>query len=297
MKQGSEEWLQWRREHITASNVAAIMGEDPWRTPLDVYLEMVEDTGKEKTAAMERGTRLEPFARRAYEEYTGIAIDDLVLEHPSYPWLGASLDGISFNRDYVVEIKCPGEKSYLKMKANGIPRHYWIQVQTQLLCVPEAKEAHFFVCQFKETVHEDGYGFFEVEDYFMETIKRDTDFQYKELMPICEKFYTDNVCRKVAPPAKYFPIETQRYIDTESRLQKLMDIKKKIEIEEEELKQVLIEEAQGRSVQGLLTRVCTQTRKGSICEEKLRERGLNVDALRKPNKVYQSVNFIKRKEE
>ena len=36
--QGSDEWLDARRNGIGGSDVAAVLGANPWRTPLEVWL-------------------------------------------------------------------------------------------------------------------------------------------------------------------------------------------------------------------------------------------------------------------
>lgn len=286
--QGSQEWLNWRKSHLTASNIPAVMGEDPWRTPLDVFLEITGMVIKTPNEAMQRGTELEPFARRAYEEYTGIAVEPDVIEHPKHKFLGASLDGISFNHKYIAEFKCPGENSFFKMKANGIPRHYWIQVQSQLFCVPEAKEAHFFAVLFSDEGH--------VQDIFMQKINRDVDFISQKQLPICEKFWNENIIPKVAPASKYTPIRDIEYLMKEERLQKIIEIKRRIEKEEEELKEDLLLLSEGRQVEGNLTRISDIYCKGSIDEALLKASGIDPDKFRRASKQYRRVSFFLKKD-
>ena len=275
--QGSQDWHEWRRSKITASRVAAIMNQDPWKSPLDIYNEMVEGKSQNDNAAMRRGRDLESMARRAYEEYTGIAVEPAVINHPTCSWLGASLDGVSFAHDYIVEIKCPGDSSYDKMKKDGIPRHYWIQIQTQLFCVPEAKEAHFFV--------------FQGADFFIETIKPDNEF-HLDIKQATEKFFLDHIIQKVPPSSKYIKINDSHYLELEKSLFDIMEISRKLNAEEANIKRQMIEIANERTVEGLLTRVNNATRKGSIDESKLSEMGVNVDQCRKPSKIYQTVSFF-----
>jgi predicted phage-related endonuclease len=94
---------------------------------------------------MQHGTDMEPVARAAYERQTGQIMQPLVLQDGAY---SASLDGMTFEGDLVVEIKCPykGRDSALwKDAAAGlVPQHYLLQVQHQLL-VSSAALAHFWV--------------------------------------------------------------------------------------------------------------------------------------------------------
>lgn len=56
------EWLAWRREFVTASDVAAMFGLHPYKTALELWAEKSGlDLGQKKeTAAMRRGRILEP---------------------------------------------------------------------------------------------------------------------------------------------------------------------------------------------------------------------------------------------
>lgn len=91
-----EQWLARRRELITASDVAAIIGVDRFRTPSDVYADKLGLGAFEETEAMRWGRRLEPSIAEAYADATQ---RDVVAEpeyhiaiHPDIPWLGATLD-------------------------------------------------------------------------------------------------------------------------------------------------------------------------------------------------------------
>lgn len=68
------EWLEWRRQFLTASDIGAVAGLDEYRTALQVY---AEKTGMilagAENAAMRRGRLLE-----------GAALDYLAEEHPDW---------------------------------------------------------------------------------------------------------------------------------------------------------------------------------------------------------------------
>lgn len=288
--QGSPAWHEWRRERITASRVAAIMGEDPWSNQSEVYLDMVEGRIKDKTEAMTMGTLYEPYARRAYEDYMGIYVDPMVVEHPEHKFLGASLDGINFEQDVILEIKCPGENSYQKIKDKGVPRHYWIQMQAQMFCVPEAKEAHFFAALMDPVI------IGRIEDFILIKVPRDDKF-HVELLAKCKDFWDNHIVPRIPPLTKYTKIRDEEYWAVEERLQKIMELKKKVEEEEEDLKQRLIVIADGECVEGRLTRVNLCSRKGAVDEKRLKDDGISIDDYRKPSKSYQTVTFIKAREE
>jgi putative phage-type endonuclease len=99
----------------------------------------------EVNQAMLRGTQLEPAARAAYEQRTGLVMQPLVLVDGEY---SASLDGLTLAGDRVLEIKCPfkGRESTLwKSVSEGqLAEHYRVQVQHQLM-VTQAEIADVFV--------------------------------------------------------------------------------------------------------------------------------------------------------
>jgi putative phage-type endonuclease len=145
LAQGSAQWLAYRLAKRNASESAAVMGLSPWMTPYQLWL---AKTGRQQTvvtAAMQRGTDLEPLARARYEDQTGLVMQPLVLEAGAY---SASLDGMTLDGDLVLEVKCPfkGNNSVLwrDVSAGRVPEHYLIQIQHQLM-VSGADTAHLWV--------------------------------------------------------------------------------------------------------------------------------------------------------
>lgn len=146
LEQQSPQWHEFRKKHIGGSDIAAIVGLSPWKTQHELWL---EKTGRKEpeaaSYAMERGLALESDARRSYEELTGLAVIPQVLVYSEFEFCSASLDGQTFDRQTIVEIKCPkGDKTWRLAKEQKIESHYECQVQWQLM-VSGAKHAHFFV--------------------------------------------------------------------------------------------------------------------------------------------------------
>ena len=121
------------------------MGESPWQTPYQLWELRSGRRQPEVNAAMARGTALEPQARAAYEVLTGNVMQPLVLVEGDY---SASLDGLTFEGDLLLEIKCPvkGKDSVLwQQVAQGeIPAHYRWQLEHQFL-VSKAQTGHLYV--------------------------------------------------------------------------------------------------------------------------------------------------------
>ena len=121
------------------------MGDSPWTTPYQLWEYRTGRKVQETNAAMARGTALEPLARRAYEELTGNVMQPLVLVEGDY---SASLDGLSFDGELLLEIKCPvkGKVSSLwqQVSQGEIPVHYRWQLEHQFM-VSKAQQGHLYI--------------------------------------------------------------------------------------------------------------------------------------------------------
>ncbi len=149
LEQGSGAWHRHRARHANASEAAAVMGVSPWEPDTWFKLWCLK-TGRMQSAgappSARHGAEMEAKARAAYEKRTGNVMQPMVLQKDG--WLSASLDGISFNGDLVLEIKCPpsGRESLTWRQASMglIPEHYHWQLQHQLY-VSRAPLVHFWV--------------------------------------------------------------------------------------------------------------------------------------------------------
>ena len=144
LEQGSAEWLSWRKTVITATDASILMGNNPWDTPYQCWqrkLGLIEE--KKSNEAMERGKRLEPEARAQFIERHGIQMEPMVVESTEFDFLGASLDGIDFLGNALLEIKCGGEKLHSMARRGEIPAYYKDQMQHQLL-VTGASRCYYY---------------------------------------------------------------------------------------------------------------------------------------------------------
>jgi len=143
--QGSDAWHQHRSRYRNASETAAVMGLSPWCTPYQLWLVKTGRKVQEETEAMRYGAAMEPQARLAFEQMSGLILQPKVMVDGEY---SASLDGMTLNGDVLLEVKCPfqGQASELWQVATSgtVPEHYLAQVQHQLM-VSKAKLAHLWV--------------------------------------------------------------------------------------------------------------------------------------------------------
>jgi putative phage-type endonuclease len=134
--QGTLDWHQFRKGKIGASMAPVIMGVSKFKTPLQLWEEIVFDQKTVSNPAMQRGIALEQKALNELNVgcFEGI-YRPVVLQSISHPILIASLDGYfeTSERAHLVEIKCPGSEDHLSAIEGMIPDHYYPQLQHQMM--------------------------------------------------------------------------------------------------------------------------------------------------------------------
>lgn len=157
-----EAWLADRQKHITGTDVAAILGLSPWKSPIHVYLDkkgLAEP--QPENDAMRWGRRLERPILEAYSEEVGepLAFSDpyALLECPALPILGASLDARWAEKDQrPVDAKNTRSRNgYGEPGSAGMPLHYRTQLAVQMAVTgaPSADLAVLFAGQSLEYFH------------------------------------------------------------------------------------------------------------------------------------------------
>ena len=160
LQQGSAEWLRWRHDGIGASDAAALMGQNPWRSAGALFAEKVAPPRYGAAGAQHRrrqplpdlfGTPpvredmgLEAQARRLYRAQHGSEVVPMCLASVERPWQRASLDGADLAAGRLLEIKC-GAATYAAVAKSGqVPGHYIGQLQ-QTLAVTSLDAIDFWV--------------------------------------------------------------------------------------------------------------------------------------------------------
>jgi predicted phage-related endonuclease len=92
---------------------------------------------------MERGSALEPEARRQYEKSFGVRVKPECLKSNTHDWLRASVDGLSHDAELVVEIKC-GESVYRHTAAKRKPPGYYYAQLQHILAVTGYESIDFW---------------------------------------------------------------------------------------------------------------------------------------------------------
>jgi len=215
LEQNTQEWLDYRRTRIGASDAPIIMGLSPWSTPYDLYKEKVEGIQKKQTWAMNRGKELEPAARELFEKTMLVEVKPKVVQSEVYPWMIASLDGISDDGKTLGEFKCPSSvSSHLKAMQGEIPIYYQCQMQHQMCAVgPHIRRAIYW-------------SYFGGEGEAIE-LERDDEF-IKKMVEEEKKFM---MCLTLKTPMKEWLEEKQEFVlETSEELISLTDKYREIDI-------------------------------------------------------------------
>lgn len=137
----ADEWRKARTSYIGGSDAACIIGENPYKSNVDLY---EEKTGIKRpddlsnNAFVNYGKKAEPLLRELFKldfpELQVNYIDNNIWLNDKYPFAHASLDGwltdTQNGRNGILEIKTAnisGAAQKAKWK-DGIPQNYYVQV-------------------------------------------------------------------------------------------------------------------------------------------------------------------------
>jgi len=135
----SEQQIAERQHGIGGSDVAAILGMSPWKSPLDVYLEKIGEAGYQPAnERMYWGQRLESLVADEYctRNKREVRRKHQAVVHKRYPWMRANIDRVVLNLDRLLECKTTSERNADRWGEPGsdqIPELYMAQVQHYLI--------------------------------------------------------------------------------------------------------------------------------------------------------------------
>lgn len=141
------DWLRLRRTGIGASEIAAVLGESPWSSPIALYAEKTGQYERDLSdvEAVYWGNKLEAPIVEAYAERTGRKTRRAgkLLRSSIHPWAMCTLDAETWEPSNDAE-QWPFEvKNTSSFKAddweNGPPQHYYLQIQQQCLVTGASK--------------------------------------------------------------------------------------------------------------------------------------------------------------
>jgi putative phage-type endonuclease len=135
------DWQEYRQKQkgIGGSDVATILGLNPYKTAFTLWLEKTGqiEPAKVENEYVEWGNILEPVIREKFAKETGFTVfeNHYVLQHDEHDFMVANIDGEVIDPEYkesgILEIKTASER----MKSDwidGPPDHYMLQIQHYL---------------------------------------------------------------------------------------------------------------------------------------------------------------------
>ena len=128
-----EEWLVLRRKGIGGSDAAAILGLNPWKTSMDVWLEKTGEFSADDEPDNEKmywGNMLEDIVAREFMTRTGLKVRrrNAILQHRKHHFMIANVDRLVIGHKAGLECKTAGQYSADDW-AMGVPDYYIPQVQ------------------------------------------------------------------------------------------------------------------------------------------------------------------------
>lgn len=252
ISQNTPEWLAYRKNKIGASEASAICGNSPYDSPYSLWCRKLGlSPAKESTPAMERGKSLETQARWIYEESTGFLICPMVFESEEYPFLIASLDGMSVNLDIACEIKCLNLQQHDKQE---IPGCYYPQLQQQMIVLglkeidyvgyhPQSVKPFYIIKCYRDE---------EFIEWYLSKAKAFYDciqtFTAPELIPRDYQDFTQN--------AEYSALDAA-YVDLDEKI-------KGLEKQKDEIRNLMEAMSEGNNIIGPYTKMTHYTSQGRI---------------------------------
>ncbi len=137
-----DDWLSVRKQGIGSSDAAAAIGLNPYKSPLELWM---EKTGREdalpridpndETSPLYWGTLLEPIVAAHYTKRTGNRVRRInaVLQHHEHSWMLANIDRevVGAPDVQILECKTAGINGPRLWK-EGVPEYVQLQVMHQL---------------------------------------------------------------------------------------------------------------------------------------------------------------------
>lgn len=282
VNQNTPEWLDLRRNHIGASDAPIILGESPFKSPIQLWEEKLGIRSQTfQSASMKRGHDLEPLARHSFQRSTGISVEPLVIKSKKYPWMIASLDGISQDFQHIVEIKCPGKTDHQTAVDGFIPKKYQAQLQHQMICAGVEK-AYYYSFDGVDGVLVEA---FLDDSYVFDLLKKEKEF-FDSVESYMPPQYSDDGVRYIQRASEEW-ISLSNELKKESEERKIVEEIYKLRKEKEDsIKKKLIELANQEDSEGNGIRLTKIVKKGRIDYEKIPElQAIDLEQFRKPNEV------------
>lgn len=133
-----DKWLEIRNKGIGGSDAGVIMGLNPYKSRLRLWMEKTGKTDQPDLSDNESvywGTKLEDVVAEYFTEKTGKKLRRCgTMQSVQYPWLLANVDRLIVGEEAGLEIKTASVSQSKLWKDDEIPDTYYAQVMHYLMC-------------------------------------------------------------------------------------------------------------------------------------------------------------------
>ena len=156
-EQGSQAWLDWRREGVGASDQAALNNCSKYATIPSLLLDKMGLGPVKDNAGMAWGRRREPEIRANVLKRYPKDAKPLCVTHPKLSFMRSSYDLISSDFTWACEIKTVNAKIYKSLLDGILPPDHYFQVYHQYAVTPELKELVYHAVHRKDVIDKEIY--------------------------------------------------------------------------------------------------------------------------------------------
>ena len=190
------EWFKKRESGIGSSEVATIVGLNPWETPYQLWRRKIGlDAPKQENFAMKAGHYLEDAVSLFWQDETGQQVikssaGDWLIVNNERPYMRVSPDrtywlaGLPHNKSNKGILEC--KTTQMSIDADDLPKHWFCQVQYQLGVAELEQGSLAWLCSGREFGYKN-LAF--VPDFFAWLVEE------------VDKFWIDNIQGKQEPTA------------------------------------------------------------------------------------------------
>ncbi len=186
-----KQWLEQRRAGIAVSDMSAILGLNPFKSPIQVYMDKLGMTEEsEDTLPMKLGRRLEPVVGELFTERTGLAITPgQIIQHPTHELILGTPDFLVINEPAGLEAKTTAwasESEWGEEMTDMVPMLYLVQ------CLGYIEVTQRDLWYLAVLIGGN-------RDFRIYRINRDDEAQ-KRLVEMAERFWREHIEKQIPPP-------------------------------------------------------------------------------------------------
>jgi putative phage-type endonuclease len=187
----SKEWYQRRRQGITGSDIGAICFLNPYRSPLEVYLDKVSEEEQQDISSepIYWGNRLEDVIADEYaiRQNVKVSVEPNILQHKEYDFILGSIDRWVNDGEYILECKTIGSRLINQLGEVGTDQipSYWLAQVAWYVAITDTPKADIAVLAAGQ-------------DFRIYTYNRNKDLEDKIIKIACN-FWHNHIEKRIPP--------------------------------------------------------------------------------------------------